>query len=100
MTSETRTSPSRTCSAARSRWRAPSQAIWDFHGIYATSRHIPGVRYAGITHPGLFGTAPSAELLAKWNQREQQLINTNPNRVPPLALPPTEEGVLAGLAKG
>ena len=59
---------------------------------------LPGwdpTRYAGITHPGLFGTAPSAELLAKWNQREQQLINTNPNRVPPLALP-LEAGSFAG----
>ena len=33
------------------------KAIWDFHGQDATSRHIPGVRYTGITHPGLFGTA-------------------------------------------
>jgi formamidase len=77
-----------------------AKAIWDFHGIYATSRHIPGVRYAGITHPGLFGTAPSADLLAKWNRREQDLINTNPNRVPPLALPPNTQGVLAGKLKG
>ena len=22
-------------------------------GIYATSRHIPGVRFAGVSHPGL-----------------------------------------------
>ncbi|MCO5558921.1 hypothetical protein L7F22_012512 [Adiantum nelumboides] len=29
------------------------KAIWDFQGIYATSRHIPGVRFAGIPHPGL-----------------------------------------------
>jgi formamidase len=77
-----------------------AKAIWDFHGIYATSRHLPGVRYAGITHPGLFGTAPSAPLLAKWNQREQALINTNPNRVPPLALPPNAQGVLAGKLTG
>jgi formamidase len=76
------------------------KAIWDFHGIYATSRHIPGVRFAGITHPGLFGTAPSAELLAKWNQRERQLIEKDPNRVPPLALPPLEKDVLAGTLKG
>ncbi|MDX6208203.1 MAG: formamidase, partial [Frankiales bacterium] len=41
-----------------------AKAIWDFHGQEATSRHLPGVRYTGITHPGLFGTAPSAELLA------------------------------------
>ena len=29
------------------------QAIWDFEGIYASSRHIPGVRFAGLIHPGL-----------------------------------------------
>ncbi|HVM14189.1 MAG TPA: acetamidase/formamidase family protein, partial [Egibacteraceae bacterium] len=47
------------------------KAIWDFHGQQATSRHVPGVRYTGITHPGLFGTAPSPELLARWNERER-----------------------------
>jgi formamidase len=76
------------------------KAIWDFHGQQATSRHIPGVRYTGITHPGLFGTAPSAELLARWNAREQALIDTAPDRVPPLALPPLEESVLAGTLTG
>ena len=76
------------------------KAIWDFHGQDATSRHIPGVRYTGITHPGLFGTAPSPELLAEWNRREQALIDTDPNRVPPLALPPLEDGVLAGTLTG
>ena len=54
------------------------KAIWDFHGQVATSRHLPGVRYTGITHPGLFGTAPSADLLARWNRREQALIDTRP----------------------
>jgi formamidase len=76
------------------------KAIWDFHGQDATSRHIPGVRYTGITHPGLFGTAPSAELLAEWNRREQALIDTDPDRVPPLALPPLENDVMAGNASG
>lgn len=28
------------------------KAIWDFSGIYATSRHIKDVRFAGLTHPG------------------------------------------------
>ena len=28
------------------------KAIWDFHGQVATSRHLPGIRYTGITHPG------------------------------------------------
>jgi formamidase len=72
------------------------KAIWDFRGQVATSRHLPGIRYTGITHPGLFGTAPSAELLSKWNERERALIATDPDRVPPLALPPNESDVLAG----
>jgi formamidase len=76
------------------------KAIWDFHGQVATSRHVPGVRYTGITHPGLFGTAPSAELLSRWNERERALIATDPDRVPPLALPPLEESVLAGGLSG
>ena len=76
------------------------KAIWDFHGQDATSRHIPGVRYTGITHPGLFGTAPSADLLAEWNRREQALIDTDPDRVPPLALPPIEEGASPGRSRG
>ncbi|MEV7012788.1 formamidase [Streptosporangium sp. NPDC051022] len=76
------------------------KAIWDFNGIFATSRHLPGIRYAGITHPGLFGTAPSAELLASWNRREQALIDTDPNRVPALGLPPLADNALAGTATG
>ena len=76
------------------------KAIWDFHGQVATSRHLPGVRYTGITHPGLFGTAPSAELLARWNRRERALIDTDPDRVPPLALPPLEDNTLGGTATG
>jgi formamidase len=57
----------------------PAKAIWDFQGIYTTSRHIRGVRFAGITHPGLIGCAPSPELLAKWNQRERELVATAPD---------------------
>ncbi|MFD9946461.1 formamidase [Nonomuraea sp. NPDC059023] len=76
------------------------KAVWDFRGQVATSRHLPGVRFTGITHPGLFGTAPSHDLLAKWNERERALIATDPGRVPPLALPPLEQGVLAGTLDG
>jgi formamidase len=76
------------------------KAIWDFHGVYATSRHLPGVRFAGITHPGLFGTAPSPELLAAWNRRERALIDTDPHRVPALGLPPEPRNALAGTATG
>ncbi|MGP4019539.1 formamidase [Saccharopolyspora sp. 5N708] len=76
------------------------KAIWDFHGQQCTSRHLPGIRYTGITHPGLIGTAPSADLLARWNRREQALIDTDPDRVPPLGLPPTPPGALCGQADG
>ena len=77
-----------------------AKAIWDFRGQVATSRHLPGVRYTGITHPGLFGTAPSADLLARWNRREQALIDREPDRVPPLALPPLTDNSLGGTATG
>ncbi|MFF4014087.1 formamidase [Streptomyces sp. NPDC001843] len=76
------------------------KAIWDFHGQTATSRHLPGVRFTGITHPGLFGTAPSTELLQSWNRREQALIDTDPERVPPLGLAPEPDAGLAGKATG
>jgi formamidase len=77
-----------------------AKAIWDFSGHEATSRHIPGVRYTGITHPGLFGTAPSADLLARWNARERALIATNPTRIPELAYPPLADGALIGTITG
>ncbi len=74
------------------------KAIWDFTGQIATSRHVPHVSFAGLIHPGLMGTAPSAALLTKWNKREGDLIATDPFRVPPLALPPeAEHAVLGGV---
>ena len=75
------------------------KAIWQLSGVYATSRHIPDVRFEGISHPGLIGTAPSHELLAKWNAREAELIATNPDRIPPLAYPPYPQTALLGTLK-
>lgn len=51
-----------------------TKACWDFEGVNCCSRHLPGVRFAGLIHPGLIGTAPSAELLAMWNAREAALV--------------------------
>jgi formamidase len=76
------------------------KAIWDLYGVWATSRHVPDVAFAGIPHPGLIGCAPSHDLLAEWNRREQELINTNPDRVPPLALPPEPDTALLGTLQG
>jgi formamidase len=77
-----------------------AKAIWDIQGIYTSSRHIPGVRFAGITHPGLIGCAPSHDLLAKWNKREADLVATNPDRVPPLAALPNPKNAILGSLKG
>jgi len=76
------------------------KVIWDFSGGTATSRHVPGVSFTGITHPGLMGTAPSAALLSQWNAREGTLIATDPDRVPPLALPPLPQDAVLGALTG
>jgi formamidase len=76
------------------------KSIWDISGLYTTSRHVPGVRFAGLIHPGLIGCLPSQELLNTWNARETAFIATNPNRVPPLAAPPFAKTAHAGKAKG
>ena len=80
------------------------KAIWDIQGIYASSRHIPGVRFAGITHPGLIGCAPSHELLSKWNKREKELVEKGgppwKPQVPPLAELPNPKNAILGTLKG
>ena len=58
------------------------KSIWDFNGMYTSSRHVPGVNFAGLIHPGLIGCLPDPKLLETWNKRETALIATNPNRVP------------------
>lgn len=76
------------------------KSIWDFEGIYTTSRHVPGVRFASQIHPGLIGTAPSKSLLETWNKREQGLIDSDPKRVPPLANPTWAKTAHMGKLKG
>jgi formamidase len=76
------------------------KVVWDFRGGVATSRHVPGVSFTGIVHPGLMGTAPSRDLLMRWNAREQALIDTDPDRVPPLALPPLPDSAILGSLTG
>ncbi|MBE7367643.1 formamidase [Ramlibacter pallidus] len=54
------------------------KSIWDIEGMFTRSRHVPGVRYAGLIHPGLIGCLPDPKMLQTWNAREQELIATNP----------------------
>jgi len=39
-----------------------TKACWDIEGVYCHSRNIPGVRFAGLIHPGLIGTATEKTL--------------------------------------
>ncbi|MFB6102173.1 MAG: formamidase [Haloplanus sp.] len=84
-----------------------AKAIWDLDGVMTHSRHVEDVRFPGCAHPGIMGTAPSHELLERWNEREQELIDKGPDREtavnhetreaqPPLALPPEPNEVLLG----
>lgn len=54
------------------------------------------MRFAGVSHPGLIGTAPSAELLATWNKREGELIAQHKNAIPAVAFPPEPKGAYVG----
>jgi formamidase len=76
------------------------KAIWDFHGMLCSSRHIPGVEWPGIVHPGLIGCLPDRALLERANRREAALLATNPNRVPPLLAPPFADTALMGQMTG
>jgi formamidase len=68
--------------------------------MFTESRHVPGVKYAGLIHPGLIGCLPDPKMLAEWNRREVGLIATEPDRVPPLANPPFSPTAHMGKLKG
>src|SRR5450755_200382 len=76
------------------------KSIWDISGLYTHSRHVPGVQFAGLIHPGLIGCLPDQKMLETWNKREADLIATNPTRNPPLANPPFAPTAHTGTAKG
>ncbi|CAN5735747.1 acetamidase/formamidase family protein [soil metagenome] len=72
------------------------KAIWDLNGIYASSRHIEGVRFTGLAHPGVIGCAPSAGMLAKWNHRERTLQRIRPDGFLRNMMTPEPAGALLG----
>ena len=76
------------------------KSIWDFNGMFTKSRHVPGVEYAGLIHPGLIGCLPDKKMLDEWNKREAELIATDPDRVPSLANPPFAATAHCGKAQG
>ena len=68
--------------------------------MFTSSRHVPGVNFAGLIHPGLIGCLPDPKLLETWNRRETGLIATNPTRVPPLANAPFARHCAYGSPQG
>jgi acetamidase/formamidase len=106
----TRSTPNRTCgscpikSQLQTTYRkltpiqTRAKAIWDFEGINCSSRHIPGVKFAGLIHPGILGCAPSPEILATWNEREGGLIKACAHMDRDVAMPPEPKNVHAGTA--
>ena len=76
------------------------KSIWDFKGMFTSSRHIPGVEFAGLIHPGLIGCLPSHEMLNEWNTREKALYDTEPDRLPALATLPYAETAHMGRMTG
>lgn len=57
---------------------------------------IPGVRFAGLIHPGILGCAPSHEVLEIWNKREAELISACGHLSRTVALPPNPQSVHVG----
>ncbi|CAO4144771.1 formamidase [Methylorubrum extorquens] len=76
------------------------KSIWDFEGMFTKSRHVPGVRFPGLIHPGLIGCLPDPKMLETWNTREKALYDTNPSRVPALATLPFGPTAHMGRLKG
>jgi len=76
------------------------KSIWDFEGMFTKSRHVPGVRFPGLIHPGLIGCLPDPKMLETWNTREKALYDTNPERVPALATLPFGPTAHMGRLKG
>ena len=79
--------------------------LFSTHQISPTNICSTGVRFPGLTHPGLIGTAPSIELLRIWNEREREVEENGPKSLKlcevlhmrPLANLPTPKGCLLGM---
>jgi len=76
------------------------KSIWDIDGMFTKSRHVPGVKYAGLIHPGLIGCLPDRKMLDMWNSREKALFDTDPGRTPPLAALPNTHRAHMGAMTG
>lgn len=62
---------------------APFLVHWQLSDGWATSEQIPGVRIPGAPFMGISATAPSAEKLRAWAEREQRALDRGGFVLPP-----------------
>jgi formamidase len=67
----------------------PFVVQWNIGGGWATSPQLPGVRIPGAPFMGISGTAPSAQKLKEWTEREQRCLDAGG-----FVLPPDEAGAV------
>jgi formamidase len=61
----------------------PFVVQWKIGGGWATSAELPGVRIPGAPFMGISGTAPSAQKLKEWTEREQRALDAGGFVIPP-----------------
>ena len=76
------------------------KVIWDFTGGVATSRHVPRVLVRRDRAPRSDGHRAVGGAAGEVERARAGLIDTNPNRVPPLALPPLPDSAILGSLTG
>ena len=69
----------------------PFVVHWKISDGWATSAEIPGVRIPGAPFMGISGTAPSAQKLKEWTEREQRALDAGG-----FVLPPSPAGAVPG----
>jgi len=67
----------------------PFLVHWTIRDSWATAPEIPGVRVPGAPFMGISATAPSAQKLKEWTEREQRALDAGG-----FVLPPSEAGAV------
>jgi formamidase len=61
----------------------PFVVQWKIRDGFATAAELPGVRIPGAPFMGISGTAPSAQKLKEWTEREQRCLDAGGFVIPP-----------------
>ena len=68
----------------------PFVVQWKIRDGFATAAELPGVRIPGASFMGISATAPSAQKLKAWTEREQRALYAG------FVLPPSPDGAVPG----